>query len=245
VAGRAQAYIYQVNTAMSSPFRARMSALSGRNDEAGLHDLLFRGTRWVSLLSFTLCGALWVHADRFMYAWMGPEYGTSGLVLRILLPGLALEMAQLVLFNGLYAIGRHSWLSVITVVEAIAIVACGLLLVRDHGLAGVAMGVTIPVAINKLTWQPIYGCRALGVGFWEWIRRGMLRPGLVTLICAPLAYGFEQVWSARSLAGILAQILLSIIPFAVVGWHVALDRTDRAAVLTTLRRVRRLALRAA
>ncbi len=231
VAARIQSYLFQISTAMNAPFRTRMSALEGTNDWDALRDLFLRATQLITMLAVTSTGILFVFGDRFLQAWVGEELGEgiaqSIRVLQILLPALAAEMSQLAATSALYAAARHQWLSGIILGEALAILGLGIFLTLKYGVVGAALGTAIPILANKLFLQSLFSCRKLGVPYAQYLRRGILGPVMSGVLTIPLLYGLKVIWKQDNLIAVFTQMGLSLIPFAVCAWFLALDPRDR------------------
>jgi O-antigen/teichoic acid export membrane protein len=239
VAARLQSYLLQATNLMSVPFRSRLSYLDGAGDWDGVRALYLRGVRLVSFTGFALAGALFLHADPFMRAWMGPSFASSARILRILLPALAVEMSQIVSVVALYATGRHAMLAWLTLGEALTKLGLSLVLVRPLGIEGVALATAIPMLLNKGLLLSSYACRSLGVGVGRWLREGLSGPLLTLAISMLLDLGIDRVWRPVALPAVMLQLVVDLIPFALLGWWLVLREEDRIRARAMLGRLRR------
>lgn len=230
IAARLQNYVFQFGTAMNQPFGSRVAILDGSDEWGQLRDLFVRGTRLLATVMFSICAVLFLFADRFLVAWMGAEFEVSAVVLRILLPAVALEIIEMAGVGALYSTGRHRGVSILSLIEAVSIVGLTLALVGPLGVPGAAAGVAIPIGVNKLLIQPIYTCRKLHVGFGLWLRSGLLGPTVALLVALPLGILLRSMWPATSLLPVMMQMAVSLLPFGATAWIFGLDQRDKDRV---------------
>ena len=69
-------------------------------------------------------------------------------------------------------------------------------------------------------------------------------PVLATAVTLPLLFLFKQVWMTTSLLAVLLQLVVSLVPFALSAWFLALDPRDRARSRELLGRFAGVARRA-
>ena len=234
VAARLQSYVFQLGTAMNSPFRARATVQAGGDDEDAVRATLYRGTKFLTLLACTLCSLLFIYARPLLVNWMGPEFHQSAAVLRILLFGLGCEISALMLGGALYATGHLRALALTNLVEASFIIGLSYWLSHTHGLVGAAVGVSIPIVLNKLFVQPTVLLKILVVPLRDWLGKALVRPVLA------LAIGSGPVWLMQEFAP--PQSLLLVLLHLVVGgifqlglaWFIVLDAEERSQVLQAI-----------
>lgn len=230
IGAKLQGYLMQVINLMSVPFRSRFSYLEGAGDWDALRSLFLRGTRLTALLTLTLTGVLFLETDSFIPAWMGPGFERSSAVLRILLPAIALELGQVTSVVALYGIGRHGPMAWATLVESLLKLGLSLVLVRSHGIEGVALGTALPMALNKIVFLPGFTCRSLRLGMGQWLREGVAGPVAAAAVglLANLALG--TVWHPQDLTMAVLRLAVGTLPFLVAGWFLVLQSEDRQVV---------------
>jgi O-antigen/teichoic acid export membrane protein len=236
IAARLQSYLMQLTTAMSSPFRPRFSALQARDEWDELTRLFIRGTRWISIFALGTTGILFIYADRFILAWMGPGFEPGVIVLRILMLGLCVELGQMLTSGLLYAIGRHQLLSAFALFEATFILLGGILLVKGYGLMGVAMSVSAPIILNKVIFQPLYVCHVLKLPVGRYVKSAFLKPALAGMISLAVVFVMYRILPGRGLPQIGLQMLMGLILHAGAAWLIALEDADRDRVALIARR---------
>src|SRR5262249_30156601 len=131
---------------------------------------------------------------------------------------LALAMSQSVSERILYGIGKLRWFARLAMADALVNLLLSVALVVPLGVEGVALGTAIPSALSSVV-LAVYGCRELGVGVGEYVRRSFLGPCALAVPLA-VAWWAVAVWSppvgwwallatgGLGLAGYLAAALL-------------------------------------
>jgi hypothetical protein len=94
----------------------------------------------------------------------------------------------------LFGISRHKGVVFLSILNALIGLGLSITLVKPMGLAGVALGTAIPLALVSGVATAIYAAHALGMSFARYAWEGMLRPGLVTLAFLVPALAIERVF---------------------------------------------------
>lgn len=223
----------QVNTLLF-PVVVRFGSV-GRTD--GLRDTLVEGTRIALLMVVGVTVCVIGFATPLVTAWMGPGFeGSLGPLYVLALAGVVL-VGQGPLGNLLLGTGRHRLVAAVALVEALANLALSLLLVRDFGIFGVAIGTAIPVfAANTFTLVPA-ACRTAGLRVRDFARLVLPAPliGAVPAVGAVVAFrtllpptSFLEVVGEGAVVG--AIYMVSAVTFG-------LTRDVRARYLTHLSRL--------
>lgn len=137
----------------------------GRIDD--VRRLFSDGTRWVTLLAAVVAGGLLFLGQEFLAVWMGPDwvggelFPTATLVLSILAVATLVRASQSTGRQALFAMREVRWLGFVVLIEAAINVALSVVLVRTHGLAGVAVATLIPVVLMQGLVQPRHLLREL------------------------------------------------------------------------------------
>ena len=114
---------------------------------------------------------------------MGDEIRARGAaVLSILAVAQFIALPQLLAHGILKGTGRVRFLALALLAQAVANLALSLVLVRSHGLIGVAIGTAIPLVVVALVVIPIYLCRTLEVPFLAYLTSVVVRPALLAAV---------------------------------------------------------------
>ena len=171
----------RVATAVLTP---AVSALEAQGDGAAIRAVFLNSTRYVLWLILPVQLGLLFLGRSFLGLWLGPEYAVKSYpTLVILAVPLSLALSQSVPVRILYGTGRLRHYAYGTIAEAVANLLLSVLLVRQFGIEGVALGTAIPNVIFNVV-VGVCVCRWLGVGLGEYLRRSFLAPGAAALVPA-------------------------------------------------------------
>jgi len=237
VAGRMQSYLVNITNNMTTVIRARLSFLEGANDWAAIRTLYLRALRLVSAIALTLTGVLFLESHDFFVGWLGAEYAQSGLLMRVLIPGITVDMIMTVCIVLVYATSRHRPLTFILLGEAASILLSSILLIQSHGLVGVAIGISASMLLFKGLILPVYAARTLELPHWTWIKEGLLPSFSVLPICLLLGILLRTQWSGGNLFVVLIRCAVLSIPFALLMWVRVLRNEDREIVISRIQRL--------
>jgi O-antigen/teichoic acid export membrane protein len=109
-----------------------------------LQDLYLNATKYslIIMLPFLVCVSFL--AKDFLRTWVGPHFESAYLVLIFLSYGIAIVNIQATATQVILSIGKHRRLAYILSAEAIANLVLSIILLKHIGIAGVALGTTIP-----------------------------------------------------------------------------------------------------
>jgi O-antigen/teichoic acid export membrane protein len=131
------------------------SIQSSRNDQDGLRQSFFTGTR-VAICAggFAAFGIVaWGHA--FIERWMGTSYLDAYPILVVLAIALLFDVCQSTSVNALAATMNQKYYAALNISEAIANLTLSILLARRYGMLGIAYGTLIPSFIVRILIQPL------------------------------------------------------------------------------------------
>ncbi|OGZ18341.1 MAG: hypothetical protein A2Z68_00375 [Candidatus Nealsonbacteria bacterium RBG_13_38_11] len=136
-----------VNSLIGSPLFPAGADMEGRNEHDKQRELLFKGTKYMTLAFVPLVIITIIFAKLFINNWMGTGFVESILPAQVLI--------AFWLFNGTIEVGSglltaKGYVRVIfkiAVLNALLNVGLSLILVRPLGILGVALGTTIPMIL--------------------------------------------------------------------------------------------------
>ena len=212
---------------MVSPMLPRMSRLDGQGRHEEIRRLFLHMTRLSALLSLAIGSILILQGRSLIVLWVGPRYVSSYPILVLLAVGAAASSAQLGTPMTLIAKGRHRAYGIWTIGEGLANLVLSVIWAHRYGIVGVALGTAVPLLVVKLTLQPWYVSRVLGLSLREYFAKSLVRPLAVSaifLVGVGMICGFQANASVRHLlvtVGWQALILLTL------AYTVGLERSDR------------------
>jgi O-antigen/teichoic acid export membrane protein len=184
----------------------RFSGLDARGDHPAMRQLLLKSLALSSFLSFGACMAAIVLGRAFILWWVGDTFSASAPVLSILSVACAFGLSQNPAIMLMYALNKHKFYAMATVVEAVLNVALSIVFAYRYGLNGVALGTLIPMLIVKVLIMPVYVSKVSGIPIGQYLRPMM--PGAIAATALTLA----ATWT-----GLLGQLVPGIGPLVGAG----------------------------
>jgi O-antigen/teichoic acid export membrane protein len=182
VAARVMDYMWWIVLGVIGPLMPRMSELHGQERRSALRDLVVRAVGFTTLLTSFIAWLLALNGDALIRLWLGPGFDVSARLMLILLVGAVLAQSQSPSGPLLIASGRHRAYAWWTLAEAAATIALGVYWVRDYGLTGVALAMTVPRVVVKTIIQPWYVLGVLDLRALDYLREALLRPVVVNTL---------------------------------------------------------------
>jgi O-antigen/teichoic acid export membrane protein len=199
VASRLVDYFRPIITSMVSPLLPRMSQLDGQGRNEEIRHLFLQMTRLSALASLAIGSMLILHGKSLLLLWVGQRYVSSYPILVLLTIGAVASTAQFGTMPTLIAKGRHRAYGIWTIGEGLANLVLSILWAHKYGIIGVALGTAVPLLLVKLTLQPWYVTRTLGLSLGEYFGKALARPlvavGLFFGVCGAID-GFQANGSA-------------------------------------------------
>ena len=187
-------YMLRVVVSGMSVLTPRFAALDGTENRQKLKETFMRS---LSISSFIACGVgmtALLFGRSFIFLWVGRDFDATVPVLWILAVSWSLDLAQHPGIGLMYALNKHRYYAVATVVEAVVNVLLSILLARKYGIIGVAMGTAISMAIVKIFVQPVYVSRIAETCLRSYIKAllpAFFVSGILVAVCNILYRFFE------------------------------------------------------
>lgn len=230
IAGNLIDYTRSLVRGISTTLTPRTSALEA-SDPGAIAGVILRAARLATLLILPIAVTFILRGARFVDLWMGPAYGLeAGRILRILSLALLFSAATQVTLSALMGLSRHKEYVPFNIAEALMNLALSIYWVRPFGIAGVALGTTVPSLVSSLIVMPWYVHRATGVPPGRYLFEAWVRPFLALVPFAIATALLDHYWVAHGLIAYFIGVLV-VLPLALAGaWWIALDPEDRDLV---------------
>jgi O-antigen/teichoic acid export membrane protein len=205
---------------------------SQRDDQ--LRELLLQGTRLSLALALPVAGSLALLAEPLILGWVGPVFRNSTVLVQILSLVVLVRVGTATAGTILRGGGRHRLLSLSNLAIAIVNILLSIVLIRTHGLPGVAVATLVPAALRGAAILVPVACRRVGLPVRVFLTRAV----------------WPAVWPATIALGLLAAARGTLRPsllecltygaatgalYALLFVGVAIGRRDRSRYLTKLR----------
>jgi O-antigen/teichoic acid export membrane protein len=168
---------------MAVIFTPMSSHLHATGDAMRLRQTLVLGNRACALIIFPLCAILVILGRSIIEVWMGANYLSSYLILVILSVSRTLYLAQSTSTKILLGMGRHRTLAAVLLLEGGINIVLSILLSRNFGIVGVALGTAIPLTVTSVFFLPRHVCRELDMSVRTFLSQAYLLP---LTLCVPL-----------------------------------------------------------
>ena len=202
--------------------------------EERLRDLLVQGTRLSLATTLPVAGALALLAHPVVVGWTGQEFAAAALLVQILGLVVIVRVGTWTASTVLQGAGRHRLLSLSNLAAAATNIVLSIVLVRTHGLPGVAFATLVPVVLRALAVVVPVACGRVGLPVARFAAAAVWPaawPAVITLGALALvrdAAG-SSLWQAV-LLGAAAGLV-----YAGLFLGVAIGRSDRHRYLGKLR----------
>jgi O-antigen/teichoic acid export membrane protein len=180
-----------------------------RGDAEGLRRLYLGGTRLLAVLATGagLIAAFW--AEDFFRLWLGERYadgaGSVPMLFQILLGAAVATASQRLGTQVLLAAARVKTMVALTASEAAANLVLSILLVRQFGLLGVALGTLLPALVVQFFVKPWCVLAFLRISTAEYLREVWGRTALVGVVAGGLLFAVRWLGPAESWPALLGQ----------------------------------------
>lgn len=238
IANRLVGYLRELVIEMSGVLMPAISGLHASNEHARVRELHVLNTKYTLLIALPLAGVFFVMGDVFIARWMGPHYGMSAFLLRLLTVAILAHLVVNPTGNVLTGMGKHQIVAKITIAQALTNLLVSLMLVRRYGLMGVALGTTISMVAFAAVALPIYFRYHLHVALGEYLRRTMLVPVAIQPPFIALLLFLKHVVPPASIWGFFGEITLSLLPYGVLVYLTCMGPLERQAFARLLGRAR-------
>lgn len=206
-------------------------------DREALRATLLEGTRLAVALvaGATLC--LLAFGRPIVELWMGFGFEGSVLPLYVLAVGGIVVVAQGPTGNILLATGRHRLVAWVSMIEIALAAGCSLALVGPLGLAGVALGASMPYAVLNVGLMMPLASRSVGLPYRTLLRAAVTPALRAAMPATALAALLRAGAPPDSLAVALGQAGAVGLLHAAAFWWIGLPAADRARYAGALRDV--------
>jgi O-antigen/teichoic acid export membrane protein len=228
-------YTQQFVGAMTTTFTPAASTLEAEGHTAGLRSLYYNGTRATMALALPIVITLIVRGGTFIGVWMGPQYArSSGTVLAILATAYMFSLQNITMGAIAYGVDKHKILAKYAIGEGIANLALSIVLAREFGIYGVAIGTLVPNLVIHLILWPRYVSRIVDV---SWIQVYRNVSGPVFLCAVPFAaasYAVDVFFPAHNMV-IFGLQTLTLLPIFAIAICIVFRDNVRRQILPKVR----------
>lgn len=204
------------------------------NDHRRLQQILQQGTMLSLATVVPIATVILVLADPLVRSWTSSEMAGAIPVLQILAVGVVIRVGNATGNMLLKGSGQHKLVAYTNLGAGIVNIALSLVLVRTHGLVGVAIGTIIPIAIAAAFILNPAACRRVGLPTQRLLRRSVL-PAVWPAIAIGAALLYTRSISSGTLLAVAIQAAAAGLVYVVLFIGLAIGRHDRAMYVAKAR----------
>ena len=218
-------------TAVLAPAVSHLDAL-GKNER--IQEILIRGTRFSLMIALPIGIAFIVMGKPFITLWMGEKYNQSATILTILSISFFGLLSQNISYSILTGIGKLKAVAIQQILTATANIILSAVMVRRYGLAGVAIGMVIPMITAYIFWLPIYITRVVKIPYIKYFREAFRPPCVAAVPFTCLIIFFRIFLYPENYAVFFSEIASSTILFVICSFYLCFEMEKRKALLFKL-----------
>lgn len=208
------------------------TATAGHDER--LRQLFIQGTRLSLAMIVPVVTGLVLLAEPLVNAWVGPDFSGSVTIIHVLAIAVAIRVGNSAATTLLKGSGHHKLLAISNIAMAVANVALSIFFVQRIGLAGVAMGTVIALAIVSLFVLFPAACRRVQLPVREAVAAAVW-PSLWPAIVMAGFLGLTRNLVSSTLTTIALEAILGGLIYLAVFLLFAVGRAERKWYITKAR----------
>ena len=227
-------YTISLVTSAMNVLTPRFAVLYGEQNSEAIKKLFGISSSISSFLAFGCGLGLIAYGAPFIKLWVGEEFQASVNIIYVLFVPFTVALAQNPGIPLLYAIKKHHFFATVTFIEGLANFILSIILVKNYGIVGVALGTAIPMLIVKIFIQPIYISYVLKIKILEYVAP-FSAPFLAFILCASVFKVFVHVneiqfesWVSMVLSIIVTGIIYTITT------SIVMNRESRSIIINRI-----------
>ena len=224
-----------VNSLIGSPLFPAGADMEGRNEHDKQRELLFKGTKYMTLVFVPLVIITIIFARLFITNWMGDGFAASILPAQILI-AFWLFNNTIEIGSGLLAVkGYVKILFKIGALNALLNLGLSLLLVKPLGIFGVALGTTLPMVLVGFPLLLRQILKVLKVSFWQFFNSAVKKNLGVYLFAIMLSVLALSIFQPANVFLTVAEMGIVYMAVMLIGFWLFLSSEERKEILTMIK----------
>jgi O-antigen/teichoic acid export membrane protein len=230
IAFRLIGYLRSMVVEMVGVLMPAVSSMHAQEDSKGIGDLLTAGAKFTLILALPAAVVFVLLGDRFIELWIGKDNQQSALLLSILTVGIVAHLCEMAVTTVLIGTGRAYIVARWVIAQSVVNLILSLILIKQMGLVGVALGTSISMVGFAVVSIPIYFHHHLKQSLSAFVRRALFLPLAIQIPWVAAIYLLREFVPMHSLSGFFTPILLLAPFYGAVVFAVCLSPSEKAAV---------------
>jgi O-antigen/teichoic acid export membrane protein len=207
-----------------------VSHLDAEGKNHAVQRLLISGTKYTLMIVLPIAVSYIVVGYEFVSLWMGNYYASASYVTLVILTiAMVAHISQFTATQILQGIAKHKSVTYIAIGEGIVNFGLSLLLVKEHGMVGVALGTMIPMLVTNLLIIPVYACRTVTLSIFQFLKESFVRPFFSAFSFGIILYGISRLTGLLTWSKLIPALVSGLICYGIIAWFVCLTREERFA----------------
>ena len=234
-AGRLVEYGQALSLAIGYPLAAHFATAFGRGGMDDAARTWLAATRAMHFIVFgVVLGVTWIGIP-FLTRWLGPQYAAAARIpFYVLCAGMFVQAFATNSNRVLVSLDRHGRAALTAVVLSAGCLAVSGVLVAKFGLPGVAVGVSLFMAVQSMV-ELRLACRALGIATGSHLALAVARYGSPLALASLTYWAISRVAVPTSYPEIIRYALSGGLVYVAACWYLAVTRTERRAIAAAIR----------
>jgi O-antigen/teichoic acid export membrane protein len=230
VAYNIQNYFRYINSAIGAPPWTLASEMEGRGDYDGQRTLLFKGTKYTSVVFLPVILIMFNFAEPFINYWMGSGFQESVLPAKIIIlfwlfngtiePATSMLSAKGIVRKPLY----------IQLTVAISNIVIGLALIKIIGITAIALGLTLSMIIIGFPQYLRLSLKSLNVPFMEYFNKAVKSNLFLYLFVAVLSFVLSRYWYPKNIFFTLLEMAVIYFISLALYYVVILNKDEKTEI---------------
>lgn len=191
-----------------------------------LQSIFIQGTRLSLATVVPLAGSLAMMATPLVYAWVGPAFSGSAVVLQLLAVTVIVRVGNATASTLLKGAGHHRLVAFTNAAAAVSNLALSIAIIKPLGLAGVAIGTLVPVVLVSACVIFPAGCRRVELSIGRaWMQA--VWPALWPAAPMVLFIMASRPWVGTSLAAVTLDVAVAALVYFFTFIFFGIGREER------------------
>jgi O-antigen/teichoic acid export membrane protein len=203
-------------SAVSSTLFPKFAEMYAKGDCTRLRNAYMRLAKLSLAIMVPISLCLLICGKTFIGLWVGPEnFAGNGVLVALVVMGI-LHSIGTPTVSVIQSIGRNKLITRSEVVNAVLAVVLSVILLKQYGLVGVALG-TLFANLATSTWVLIYSVhKYIGVDVKQYLVRSLIPPMLAGIVTAAVIMILMSVWPLQpTMLGLIVYCLLIVLCYVV------------------------------
>lgn len=224
-------YVRRLLLSMNEVFNPLTSEINSNNDIKTINKLLIVGTKYSFALALAPYIVILFMGKDFIRLWIGEEYAYNAThVLTILAITHCVSVLHLTSHEILYGIAKHKFAAYLYMAEAACNFFLSILLVKNYGIVGVAIGTALPHIVVTAFVYPIVMKKLIQSKLIDYYYTSVIKPLLGSIVFIIICYLISTHYKIENLFEFFVLVALIMPGYFLPVWFIVIENEERAFI---------------